>query len=131
MPQVNLDLPSGSKLSMKTEGGDTVIIVPYEGGPFRYFTGLFVLAWLGGWFFGFSSAASQLASGRAPAGALAFLAFWLVGWTLGGGMAVYWAYRAFRPSTPESLRLTPQGVTYDSGVPPLRTFFGYASRRGM
>ena len=40
-------------------------------------------------------------------------------------MAVYWAYRAFRPSVPESLRLMPDGVTYDSGIPPLQTYSGY------
>lgn len=87
----------------------------------RYFVGLFLLAWLGGWFAGFSSAVSKLSSGQAPA----FLVFWLVGWSLGGAFAVYWAYRAFRPSVPELLRLMPNSVVYNSGIPPFQTNFGY------
>jgi len=52
----------------------------------------------------------------APSMAYAFLVFWSAAWTVAG---VYLTYRAFRPSTPESLKLMPNGVTYDSGVPPL------------
>ena len=91
----------------------------------RYFVGLFVLAWLGGWFAGFSSAVSKLSSGQAPA----ILVFWLIGWTLGGALAVLWVYRAFRPSVPESLRLMPDSVTYDSGIPPLQIYSGNTSTK--
>lgn len=49
-------------------------------------------------------------------------------WTLGGVFAAYSAYRAFRPSVPESLRLMPSSVTYDSGIPPPQDF-GYGSPR--
>jgi hypothetical protein len=52
----------------------------------------------------------------------ATLVFGLVGWTLGGAFAVYGAYRALRPSVPESLRLMPSSVTYDSGIPPLQVY---------
>jgi len=93
----------------------------------RYFVGLFLLAWVGGWFVGFVATVWKLSSGGAPLEAQAFLAFCLVGWTLGGAMAVYWAYRAFRPSVPESLRLMPNGVAYDSGIPPLQIYSGYTS----
>ena len=44
--------------------------------------------------------------------------FGLVIWTLGAAFALYYTYRAFRPSVPESLRLMPDRVTYDSGIPP-------------
>ena len=116
--------PSGSRISVTTDGAYPLIVVPYRsGGPIRYFVGVFLLAWLGGWFAGFSNAVSQLASGQAPA----ILVFSLVAWTLGGAFAVYWAYRAFRPSVPESLSLMPNSVIYDSGIPPLQTY-SYISR---
>jgi hypothetical protein len=86
----------------------------------RYFMGLFLLAWLGGWFVGFIATVSRLSSGQASA----FVIFWLVGWTLGGAYVIYSIYRAFRPSVPEQLRLMPDRVTYDSGIPPLQTQFG-------
>jgi hypothetical protein len=123
---VNLEPPSGSRISVTTEGAHPLIVVPHgSGGLMRYFVGLFLLAWLGGWLIGFSSAVSKLSSGGTFDAAHAFLVFWLAAWTLGGAMAVYWAYRAFRPSVPESLRLMPNGVTYDSGILPLQTYSGY------
>ncbi len=109
---------------MTTVGADSVILIPQgNGGAMRFFVGLFVLAWLGGWVAGFSSAVSQLSSGKAPA----FLFFWLAAWTLGGVMAVYWLYRMFRPSVPESLKLLPHSVSYDSGIPPFQPHSRYAS----
>ena len=67
----------------------------------RYFVGLFMLAWLGGWFAGFNSLVSKVQSGEADA------VFGLVIWTLGAAFALYYTYRAFRPSVSESLRLMP------------------------
>ena len=94
-----------------------MIVVPHKGaGVTRYFVGLFLLAWLGGWLAGFSSAMSKLSSDGTFDRAHAFLVFWLVAWTLGGAMAVYWAYRAFRPSVPESLRLMPDGVIWPATI---------------
>ena len=37
--------------------------------------------------------------------------------------------RIFRPSVPESLQLTLDGVRYDSGVPPFQTSFGSMNQR--
>jgi hypothetical protein len=91
----------------------------------RYFVGLFLLAWLGGWLAGFIGAVWQLSSGKAPA----VLVIWLAGWTVGGAFAMYSLYRLFRPSVPESLRLMPNSVSYDSGVPPFQAYSGYASRK--
>jgi hypothetical protein len=124
--QVNLKPPNGSKILVTTDGACPLIVVPHGNGDLmRYFIGLFLLTWLGGWFFGFTNTVSKLVSGQAPA----VLVFWLAGWTLGGAFAMYQAYRMFRPSVPESLTLMPNGVTYDSGIPPFRTHFGYASRK--
>ena len=120
--------PSGSSISVTTDGANPLVVVPHgSGGLMRYFVGLFLLAWLGGWVVGFGGAVSALSSGRAPGGAQAFLAFWLAAWTLGGAMAMYWAYRLFRPSVPESLKLMPNGVIYDSGIPPPQAYFGHTS----
>ena len=49
----------------------------------NWFVILFLCAWLGGWFFGFTSASGELLSqnNKTPS---AFLSFWLFGWTLGG-----------------------------------------------
>jgi len=125
---VNLEPPSGSKISLTTDGAHPLIRVPHgSGGVMRYFVGMFLLAWLGGWFVGLIATVWKLSSGAAPHEAQAFLAFWLVGWTLAGVMAMYWTYRLFRPSIPESLRLMPNGVTYDSGTPSLKTYWGFTS----
>jgi hypothetical protein len=112
---MNLQPPAGSKISIVTEGTDPTIIIPAATSPMRYFMGLFLLFWLGGWALGFKSAALQILSGKANA----FIIFWLGGWTLGGIFAALTAYRAFRPSVPESLELKRNGVSYDSGIPPL------------
>jgi hypothetical protein len=108
--------PAGSKISIVSEGTDPTIIVPAANSPMRYFTGLFLLFWLGGWALGFTSAASQILSGKANA----FIVFWLGGWTLGGIFAAYTLYRSLRPPVPESLELKRNGVTYDSGIPPVQ-----------
>jgi len=127
---MNLMPPSGSKILVTTSGADPVITIPQgSGGPMRYFVGLFLLFWLGGWFAGFSASASKLWSGGLESvAANGFLAFWLGGWTLGGAFAMFSLYRIFRPSVAESLRLMPDSVAYDSGVPPLQMNFNQANR---
>jgi hypothetical protein len=124
---VKHELPSGSKILVTTDGADTLIAIPHpSAGPMRFATGLFLLAWLGGWAVGLVSALSALMTSAARGGVNAFLVFWLVGWTLAGLMAMYWVYRSLRPSVPESLRLTSNGVVYDSGVPPPSYSWGYS-----
>jgi hypothetical protein len=129
--QMNFEPPNGSRISVTTDGAHPVILVPHgSGGVMRYFVGTFMLAWLGGWFVGLIATVWKLLSGGAPREAQAFLVFWLVGWILAGAMAMYWAYRLFRPSVPESLTLMPKGVTYDSGIPPppsRQTYWGSTS----
>ena len=84
----------------------------------RYFFGLFFLAFLGFWAVSFGREVSRLPFGEAPREAQAFLVFWLMAWFLSAAAAAYFAYRSFRPSVPESLRLMPNGVSYNSGIPP-------------
>jgi hypothetical protein len=122
--------PSGSKILVTTSGADSVITIPQgSGGPVRYFVGLFLLFWLGGWFAGFGAVTSKLWSGGLESlAANGVLVLWLGGWTLGGAFAVFYLYKIFRPSVPESLRLMPDGVAYDSGVPPFQMSFSRANQ---
>jgi hypothetical protein len=119
---MDLNPPAGSKISIVSEGADPTIIIPAANSPMRYFTGLFLLFWLGGWAFGFVSVTSQILSGKANA----FHFFWLGGWTLAGIFAAYTLYRSFRPLVPETLELKRNSVTYDSGIPPIQ--FGSSGR---
>lgn len=123
--------PSGSKIVVTTSGADHVITIPQgSGGPMRFLAGLFVLFWLGGWFAGFSAAASKLWSGGLESlAANSFLVFWIGAWTLAGAFAIFVLYKMFRPSVPESLRLMPDGVAYDSGVPPFQLSFSQANQK--
>jgi hypothetical protein len=119
--------PAGSRIRIKSNDGDPVIVVPADGSLMRYGLGAFVLCWLGGWFFGLRSVLAQLLSGTAGP-TQGFIFFWLAGWTLGGVLAVFYAYRLLRPSVPETLTLKFDRVIYDSGIPPLRLYY-YANRR--
>jgi hypothetical protein len=108
--------PAGSKISVATDGADPTIVIPATASASRYFTGLFLLFWLGMWTIGFRDAGSKVISGNGNA----FLVLWLGAWTVGGVLAAFTAYRAFRPSVPEKLELKRSSVTYDSGIPPLQ-----------
>src|SRR5262245_55479617 len=50
---------------------------------------LVIVPWLGGWAMGATVAARQVAFGTLPAGARAFLIFWLALWSFGGGAVIY------------------------------------------
>ena len=119
---MDLNPPAGSKISIVSDGADPTIIIPAASSSTRYFTGLFLLFWLGMWTIGFSDAGSKVISGNASA----FIIFWLGAWTLAGIYAAYAVYRSLRPPVPESLQLKRNSVTYDSGIPPVE--FG-SSRR--
>jgi hypothetical protein len=117
---VTLELLSGSRISVTTDGADTVIAIPHDGGGAgRYFRGLFLLAWLGVWAIAWMSAFSSVSNGLERGAVDSFLLFWLAAWTLAGIAVVYALFRTLRPSVPETLRLTSNGVVYDSGVVPM------------
>jgi hypothetical protein len=112
---MDLNPPEGSGISISYDEADPTIIIPAKGSASRYFGGVFLLFWLGGWAFGFKSAASQLMSGKGNL----FIVVWLGGWTVGGILAALAAYRTFRPTVPETLQLERGSVAFDSGIPPL------------
>jgi hypothetical protein len=111
---MNLNPPAGSAISVSYDEGDPVVTIPAKGSVSRYFGGLFLLCWLGGWAFGFSAVSSQLLAGKGNL----FMVVWLGAWTVGGVLAILTAYRIFRPGVPETLQLQRGSVLYDSGIPP-------------
>lgn len=111
---MDLNPPEGSKILISNDGSEPTIVIPQPGGVARYFSGLFLLFWLGAWTIGFKFAFTQIMSGQAPA----FLVFWLGAWTIGGCFAVLMAYRSLRPTVPETLALGRSSIAYDSGVTP-------------
>lgn len=130
---------------MVTDGADTVVTIPHAAGGsiIRVLTGVFLLAWLGGWAVGWIMVGSLLVSGFPPVppgggpprglltGVYIFVACWFVAWTVGGIFAMSILYRMLRPSVPEMLRLRAHDVMYDSGVSPPQDFSGRTAwRRG-
>ena len=110
---MDLDPPAGSQISIDRKDLDPTIVIPETASSTRYFGGVFLLFWLGGWVMGETSAITQLMSGKGGA----FIIFWLGGWTIGGILAALTAYQIFRPTVPETLQLKRGSIAYDSGVP--------------
>jgi hypothetical protein len=118
--------PPGSSISVASDGAAPVITIPQpSGGAARFLVAAFILFWLGGWFFGFKSASSEILSGKGGG----FLIVWLGAWIIGGVFAASMVYRIFRPAVAETLTLAADGVTYDSGIPPFRQEFSTTNRR--
>ena len=111
---MDLNPPAGSQISIDRNDLDPTIIIPATASSTRYFGGVFLLFWLGGWVMGETSAITQLMSGKGGA----FIIFWLGGWTIGGIFAALTAYQIFRPTVPETLQLKRGSIAYDSGIPP-------------
>ncbi|UFZ07357.1 hypothetical protein LQG66_14050 [Bradyrhizobium ontarionense] len=111
---MDLNPPDGSRITISGGGVHPIIRIPQAGSPTRYFGGLFLLFWLGGWAVGWTSAWSKITSGQGSA----FLVFWLGAWTIGGIFAAATGYRSFRPTVPETLALSRSSLSYDSGVAP-------------
>ncbi len=118
--------PQDSKIEIETLNGHQLIVVPHgNAGIMRFFIGAFLLFWLGGWFMGFTSAASKILSGEGNA----FLIFWLAGWSLGGLFAAYFIYRLFRKSIPEKLLLNKPSMSIDTGIPPFKMNFSMTNQK--
>ena len=126
---MDLNPPAGSKISVIDEDGNSKVIIPAASGVGRYFTGAFMLFWLGMWTVGFRDVSSKILSGNFQP----FLVLWLGAWTLGGVFAAYTAFRAFRPSVPETLTLKRNSIAYDSGITPpqFNTYGRYQSRKDV
>jgi hypothetical protein len=110
---MDLNPLAGSQISIDRNDLDPTIIIPATASSTRYFGGVFLLFWLGGWVMGETSAITQLMSGKGGA----FILFWLGGWTIGGIFAALTAYQIFRPTVPETLQLKRGSIAYDSGIP--------------
>jgi len=121
--------PEGSKIQIDLESGLQKLIIPHDtGGIVRYLIGAFLLFWLGGWAFGWFSAAAQLLKNKGQGSGDLFLLFWLGAWTVGGLVAFFFLFRILRPSVPETLILSRPSITYDSGVAPFQFSFSFRSQ---
>src|SRR5215467_5391777 len=79
-------VPLGETRAAWEDGPDGLqLTIP---GPRRPFVTLFLVAWLGGWFFGARSAFHELTT-NGPGHDSGFLVFWLVGWTLAGAVIAF------------------------------------------
>jgi len=117
--------PDGSRLSVEwISGQQTIVAPPPSRGATAIFVAIFLLFWLGAWTFGGLDTMRTLAAGQAGNAEL-FLGFWLVGWALGVGFAVFALYRIVRPTIPERFMLRDDGLDYDSGVAPPRMYVGH------
>src|SRR5665213_736710 len=106
---MDLNPPAGSKISVLGDGPDPIVRIPAASNPMRYFVGLFLLFWLGGWALGFRAALFQVLFGKATG----FLILWLGAWSVFGIFAALTLYRIFRVPVPETLELRRSSVGYD------------------
>jgi hypothetical protein len=113
---MDLNPPPGSNISIASDRIDPTIVIPPTTSASRYFGGLFLLFWLGGWAVGFKDVGSKVLAGQANA----FMVFWLCGWTIGGILAALSLFRIVRPAVAETLTLKRNSVAYDSGIQPLQ-----------
>jgi hypothetical protein len=122
--------PNGSQMSVRADGGDTVIVIPNQHSRLgRYGAGLFLLFWLGGWTVGLAVVGKQTLSGLVSGHVDIFTMFWLSGATVAEIFVIYFLFRIFRPPVPESLTLKRSGVTYDPGIPPLQSDYRYTNQK--
>jgi hypothetical protein len=82
----------------------------------NWFAVIFLLAWLGGWFFGEASAIqSLLTHGLETQG---FLVFWLIGWSVGGiAAAIAWSWNV---AGKEVVKVGRGMLTYQRAIGPLK-----------
>ena len=76
----------GSRFTAEQLPGGIRITIPAAR---SWFVILFVSCWLGGWYFGESSAIHDLLNPRSEKNPVGFLGFWLLMWTLGGLSALF------------------------------------------
>ena len=74
---------------------------------------------------GWISVFREIASGK---GALGFLVFWLVGWTVGGAFVIASLWRLLQRSIPERLIFAKPELVYDTGIQPMAVSFDYRTQ---
>jgi hypothetical protein len=122
--------PTGSKITVRTDDGDPVIVIPYgASGLARYGGGLFLLVWLTGWTAGLVAVGAKFIVGAFQGHAEIFTVFWLAIALMAEVYAAYALFRIFRPAIPETLRLKRGSLLYDSGVRPPQMTYGYGKYR--
>jgi hypothetical protein len=81
---MNVEKPASGRAVIREEASGVQIIIPQKWSAAKVFIGLFLLAWLGGWVFGETSAIGSLTGHITNSGSESFLLFWLIAWTIGG-----------------------------------------------
>ena len=110
-------LPQGSRIKVVEQEQSRIIIIPYPpASPLRYFIGIFMLFWLGGWAVGFVAVLTTILNGKGTP----FLIFWLGAWTIGGVFAFFFLFRIFRGAIPEQWAISKETFFVDTGVTPFR-----------
>ena len=77
---------------------------------------LFLCAWMGGWYFGETTAIRHLFYAENIESPQYFLMFWLAGWTLGGLWCAFTIFLFIRPTKPSELTLENHELTYYTGL---------------
>jgi hypothetical protein len=122
--------PTGSKITVRTDDGDPVIVIPYAtSGLARYSGGLFLLVWFALWTAGLVAVGTKFIVDAFRGHADIFTAFWLVIAIMADVYAGYAVFRIFRPAIPETFRLKRGSLLYDSGVIPPQMTYGYTKYR--
>lgn len=76
-----MEKPYSGRATIQKDGDSLEISIPTAKPIFDI---IFLMAWLGGWYFGETAALDQVFSDTTEGGNSWFLIFWLVGWTIGG-----------------------------------------------
>jgi hypothetical protein len=122
--------PTGSKITVRTDDGDPVIVIPHAGGDLaRYGGGMFLLCWFGAWTVALVFVGTQIVFGSVPGPARAFMVFWFAAAMVAEIFVGYTIFRIFGPQVPETFRLKRGSLLYDSGLLPPQTSYGYISRQ--
>lgn len=86
---MTLVLPAVRRSAVSDRGLGLEILIPSR---LQIASALFALVWLGGWAVGEVSAIQTLFCPSPDPGGMAFLAFWLSGWTLAGAYILLWFF---------------------------------------
>jgi hypothetical protein len=122
--------PTGSKITVRTDDGDPVIVIPYAAGDLaRYGGGIFLLCWFAAWTVALIFVGTQIVFGFAHGGAAAFMVFWFAAAMVAEIFVGYILLRMFGPQVPETFRLKRGSLLYDSGLLPPQMSYGYVSQR--
>jgi hypothetical protein len=122
--------PTGSKITVRTDDGDPVVVIRVSGGDVaRYGGGVFLLCWFCAWTAALVFVATQIVFGAAPGPAKAFMVFWFAAAMVAEIFVGYYLFRIFGPQVPETLRLKRGGLLYDSGRLPPPSSYRYGSQR--